>query len=194
MVSDEHKMNPITGIHIQAETDFQILCSKLTDLATRMSYLSTDGRGRALHSLISICMWMLLEIKHIQPYASGNISQLTAMFGINNPDAARFVNSMDTFLRASFLTIFMFEVENLLKKIRNNLSSTSTGNKYYDISKDVLLITHPSNWQQKHDILQVPAYTRNCLHSSGIHTKPTVSVTIGTENFNFIQGQMFNKA
>lgn len=187
-------MTPITNIHIQAESDFQTLCSKITSLATRMSYLPTDGRNRSLSSLISICMWMLLEIKHIQPYANGNITQLTTIFGIGNPDAVRFVNSMDIFLRASFLTVFMFETENLLKKIRNNLSPTSTNNKYFDISSDILQITHPSNWQQKHDVLQVPAYTRNCLHNSGIHNKADKSFVIGTENFNFIQGQMFNKA
>lgn len=187
-------MNPITHIHIQAELDFQTLCSKLTKLVTRMSYLPTDRRGLALQSLMQICMWMLMEIKHIQPYASGNTSQLTTMFGLKNFDAVKFVNSMDIFLRASFLTVFMFETENLLKMIRNNLSNTSTSNGYYDISKDVLQITHPSNLQQKHDILQVPAYARNCLHSSGIHTKSTKSFTIDTENFDFIQDQMFNKA
>jgi hypothetical protein len=187
-------MNPITHIHIQAELDFQTLCSKLTKIVIRMSYLPTDRRGLALQSLMQICMWMLMEIKHIQPYASGNTSQLTMMFGLKNLDAVKFVNSMDIFLRASFLTVFMFETENLLKMIRNNLSNTSTSNGYYDISKDVLQITHPSNLQQKHDILQVPAYTRNCLHSSGVHTKSTKSFTIDTENFDFIQDQMFNKA
>lgn len=187
-------MNPITHIHIQAESDFQVLCSKLTNLAVRMSYLPTDGRNRALQSLIKICMWMLVEIKHIQPYASGNISQLMTMFGLNNPDAVKFVNSMDIFLRASFFTLFMFETENLLKMIRNNLPNTSTSNKYYDISKDVLQITHPNNWQQKHDVLQVPAYVRNCLHNSGVHSKQNKSFIIDNENFNFIQDQMFNKA
>ena len=54
--------------------------------------------------------------------------------------------------------------------IRNQLHN-SKKDSYYSISKEVLKITHPTDWQQKHDILRVPALIRNCLHTGGVHTK-----------------------
>jgi len=113
-------------------------------------------------------------------------------FGLSKEDSTMFGMSIFVYQRSAFLTLFMFQVENLLKMIRNNLPNLSKSEKYYDVCKDVLSVTHPSNTQEKHEILQCPALMRNCLHTSGVHTKANVTVTVNGTQYNFTKNQMFN--
>ena len=187
-------MTVFLQIYKQAESDFQQLYSKIRDLNEKMNYPRTDVRHGALQSLMQICMWGLFEIRNFQNHGIINTLELMNQFGLNKQDTTVFANSIDVFLRASFLTIFMFETENLLRTIRNKLPESGASNKYYDITKDVLQVTHPDNISEIHDALQLPAYVRNCLHNSGIHTNASKSFTIRDVTYDFIQCQMFNRA
>jgi len=177
----------------QAITDFEKLCSQYRDLNLKMKYPSSDKRYGSLQSLMKISMWNLMEIKEFLPYAQGNTSKLMKMFNLNPSDSIQFAKSIDIFLRAAFLSLFMFQVESLLKMIRNQLL-TSPKDNYYNISKEVLKITHPTDWQQKHEILRIPALIRNCLHTSGVHTKDDEKLTVRGVEYEFKKDQMFNNA
>ncbi len=187
-------MSTFLQVYQQAQLDFQQLCSKIRDLNLKANYPATDKRHGALQSLMKICMWKLMDIKSFQNYGIEHTSILITTFNLNRHDALQFANSTDILLRVSFLTLFMFQTENLLRMILDNLDVNGTSNKYYNICKDVLQVTHPNNLQEKHDILQVTAYLRNCLHNSGAHTNQSKSFTIGNVTYDFVQNQMFSHA
>lgn len=178
----------------QAVVDFKKLNSKLRDLNVKMKYKKIDKRYGSLQSLLKISMWMFMEIDSFVIFTTGNTSKLIKMFNLTKPDSIQFAKSIDVFLRASYLALFMFQVEGLLKMIRNELPNTSSSNKYYDITKDVLKISHPQNWQSKHDVLQAPALIRNCLHTSGVHTNKDTKVTVRGIDYEFFKDKKFQQA
>lgn len=187
-------MSTFLQVYQQAELDFQQLCSKTRDLNLKMKIPVTDKRHGALQSLMKICMWKLMDIRGFKNYGIEHTSILMTTFNLSSSDALQFAKSIDILLRGSFLTLFMFQTENLLRMIRDNLSATGTSNKYYNICKDVLQVTHPNDMQQKHDILQISAYVRNCLHNSGMHTNQSKSFLIRNITYYFVQNQMFSQA
>jgi len=187
-------MSTFLQAYQQAEQDFQQLCSKTRNLNLKVKIPVTDKRHGALQSLMKICMWKLMDIRNFINYGIEHTSILMTTFNLSRHDALQFANSVDILLRASFLSLFMFQTENLLRMIRDNLSVKGTSNKYYNICEDVLKVTHPKDWKQKHNILQISAYLRNCLHNSGMHTNPSKSFTIRNVKYDFVQNQMFSHA
>lgn len=177
-----------------AITDFQNLQTKTRDLNAKMNYNQSDKRRGSLQSLMKIPMWTYMEIERFLPYVNGNTTELMQKFNLDEHDSILFAKSIDIFIKAAFLTLFMFQVESLLKMIRNNLPNTSSNDSYGKIAEDVVRITHPTNWQQQLDVLRTPALIRNCLHNSGVHNKPSVSLIVNGRTFSFVQNQMFGNA
>ena len=50
-------------------------------------------------------------------------------------------------------------------------------------------MTKVADHQTKHDILMVPAWIRNTLHSAGIHSRASKTVVIDGESYRFEKGK-----
>jgi len=179
--------------YTSAISNFQTLCTKLRDLNAKMNYPDTDRRHASLQSLMKICMWIQMELEDFIPHMK-DTSELMKRFGLSKEDSIQFGLSISVYQKASFITLFMFQIENLLKIIRNELPNLSNSNKFYNISHDVLSVTNPREIKEKHDILRCPAMVRNCLHSSGTHTQQTETLQVGSRTFDFVEDKTFNDA
>lgn len=178
--------------YAEAIVDFRNLFQKLKDLNANMIYPKNDKRYGTLQSLLKIVMWILMEIEEFLPVAKGDTSKYRRKFNLDQPNSIKFAKSIDIFLRASFIALFMFQVEVLLRTIRDKLPIKSKSNKYYDISLQVLKKTHPIDWKQKHDVLKAPSLIRNCLHNEGTHTKKYEKVTVRGVDYEFFENQKCN--
>jgi hypothetical protein len=108
------------------------------------------------------------------------------MFNFPPENASQFMKQYDTINRASYCTKAMFDVEDFLKSIIKQLN-IHPKSRYWDLTMQLKERLHLSDYQQK--ILNLPAITRNSLHSNGYHTKDYFEVNIGRKKYKFEKGE-----
>ena len=96
------------------------------------------------------------------------------------------------FVRLSFVALFQFQLETLLKILLSKITHKSTPDGYYNIAKEILDILDIKNSKTKHNILNCLALMRNCLHSNGIHTKPSKTITVKGHKMKFVKGKSYH--
>jgi len=108
---------------------------------------------------------------------------------ITNDDIKQLVSNFDLMNRASYLTMFLFLIENFLGNVNRQLPNKCQNCGYRKLAKHVLNELEISNINnEKLDILNVPAMVRNCLHAEGKHMKNNDHGTIDGILFNFVKG------
>lgn len=109
---------------------------------------------------------------------------------ITDNDIKQLVTNFDLINRASYLTMFLFLIENFFGNVNEQLSNKCQKCGYRELAKHLLKELNISNINnEKLDILNVPALVRNCLHAEGKHMKNNDQGTIDGIFFKFIKGK-----
>lgn len=160
----------------QVRNDMGKLANRLSKLAIKLNYSDDDTMQRFLTLLMETCMWGIISLKDVTNRVDDPEPTMHRL-NLNLDGVNMFLDFAHFYQRASFLTIFLFEVENLFTTILKESSSKEiTG--YSNICINVLEITYGKNIPEKKEKLQYPATIRNTLHSNGTHTQKTVEYAI----------------
>jgi len=191
------------------QTDMNNAVPEFVKLFSRLNLLmkpyepdrSDDGRHSGWQGLLMVTMTSIGLLKGFIPVHAGTTTLNDYCFYKETSKNQRdlMVDTLETMHRASFLTLFMFEVEVFIKVIASelNISLVTSGRRprskgYRAITTEIINTLFTNNQQQRIDYLNFPARIRNCLHASGYHTEENYSVNIGGKDYDFIKGQKIN--
>ena len=165
------------------------LQNKIKSIISKSDYGDNDIRKAVFSNCRSFIMSSILTLKVLSIREENRLDDklYVGLFGLTKDASTSFFNSYGKFTRLSLVTMFQFQVENLLKNILFALTSKKPPKGFYKISKELFNLISIEDKSYKQDALYVPAMIRNTFHSNGIHTEKTKSLEIKGEKFEFIQ-------
>lgn len=174
---------------------FLKLRNKFLELNTKYGYPDHDGRVILLNNICNLIMSAIMNMSLLISLDKKIIKeeQVRRLLSV---DTGNFHGSMmaeNDLRRVVYITIFQFQIETLFKVLLTGLGEIPSKN-YYNIIKQILTRLNLSNFSQKKDTLNILAYMRNCMHSNGVHTKPSKDFILDNYTFKFQQGESFNQA
>ncbi len=105
--------------------------------------------------------------------------------------AIKIGSNFKTFLKSSFLTECLFQIEFPLREINSKLPKPTTEKRIIPLSKYLLKCLEV---ESKIDTIKAPYFLRNSLHNWGIFTDNNENVTIRGDNYKFENGKPVNFA
>lgn len=155
----------------------------------------TDLRLVTIEKLKEASMWAAFQIKTFPDLMMKSNSPIPIYLksineNVTDDNIKQLVSNFDLINRASFLTMFLFQIEVFLAGINSVLKTKSSRSNYYELAKHILKelkIPNPKN--EKLDILNVPALVRNCLHAEGKHKKKNTEGKVQGILFKFVKGK-----
>jgi len=184
----------LTDSFDQANIEFPKIINKLNQIQDSSLSLS-DLRLTTIVKLREASMWAAFQVKSFPDLMMKASSPIpiylkTINGNISDSHIKQLVSNFDLMNRASFLTMFLFQIEVLLNGINSVLPNQSSRTNYNALIKHVLRelsISDPND--SRYDILNVPALVRNCLHAEGKHTRDDNHGEINGVLFRFTRGQ-----
>ncbi len=188
MSARDHIKNQV----LDAQRNFS---SFFTDLRTeayanRDKYTEEDIRCGLFVILSQDVLWLLLLLEEFLQVIDekSNVTELSTLDAIPR---LQFLTSYNQISRMSFLTKFMFGVEDFLKSLMRATNNTFDDG-YYKMTQNILNFLD-LNDTQNHKILNAPAQIRNSLHNGGFASYD-FEITIKDKTFKFIRGQKIDFA
>lgn len=138
----------------------------------------------------------LIRALHLQTISLNDIENI---FGIHSKSGQLTTNEvrnvrimLEQYVRFSLIILIHFQVENYVKIILSKF----TENTHFQFIQSVRLlldnIKSLNNKKEKIETLEIFSYLRNCFHSDGVHTKESVTKSIGSMKFEFKKGERIN--
>lgn len=175
--------------NMQALEDFNKLYQKIITLYEKLNYCKCDRRMNLLVTFSKICMWGVLLVKNYMENLKCP-DEIKGIFGFSGQKVENFLNYASQYQRISFLTLFMFEVENLLGALHDEFFLPEDKKKGYDhICKQILTKINVKDYERIIHVLRCPAYIRNTMHANGMHTKEYKKLKIKGRLFEFKENE-----
>ena len=169
--------------------------------ATLIDKLKTKGidvndiRRTKLGGFNILTLATLLEINDYEQDIRYNDSRIPTILKQNNPTMNNsmllaVIENIDVRNRIAYLTISLFQFENLFVSLSKELGFT--GNETYFNSVNYLIDNmNLQNKTEKKDTLILPSILRNTLHSSGIYkNRNDKNLKVKNISFKFVNGQI----
>lgn len=168
--------------------------------ATLIDKLKTKGisendvRRTKLGGFNILTLATMLEIQDYDNDIRYNDSRIPLILKKNNPQMKdssiqAVVENIDVRNRIAYLTISLFQFENLFVSIAKELGFTEN-ETYHNSTKFVINNLPIKNKTEKIDSLVLPSVLRNTLHSSGIYkNKKDKILKVNNISFKFINNQ-----
>ena len=90
--------------------------------------------------------------------------------------------------------MIQFALENCIERVLDAIPGEKAQGTFSKSSLRILEVTKITDHQKKHDILMVPAWIRNTLHSVGIHSRGSKTIVIDGEAYKFEKGKRLSCA
>jgi len=181
---------------IRAKTDFDGLLIKSLDCAWEFKnkYSSEDCRYKFFAHFFELNGWLILQLdEFLRLLESQQIK-----FNEKTLDAKHrltFLDQFDTINRANYCTTGIFYTEQLLKSINVKMGINAARDKYWNITKNLLVYLEPSltsddiKDNRNHLILNTPAQIRNTLHNNG-YAGMEFDIVVDERILSFKKGQL----
>ncbi len=169
------------------------LRTKIDEIKNKYPYPDEDGRKSALNALTWIISSAIMRFNIILALKNNKIKPnvVQSLIGLKKGDLKTALEADLTFTKLSLVAIFQFQIENLFKIILSNLTKNKPPQGYYNIVEKIVTALDLKDSEKKLETMNFLAYMRNCLHSNGIHTKPSKTFEIEGQKFEFIQGKQY---
>jgi hypothetical protein len=182
----------------------------LIDLETKLDLEVTNSiyaKDDIRVSVFAICLDQIkdaiiflnmVRALHLQSISLNDIENI---FGIHSKSGQLTTNELrnvrimlEQYIRFSIIILIHFQIENYVKIILSKF----TANIPIQFTKSARLlldnIKSLNNKKEKIEILEIFSYLRNCFHSDGVHTKESVTKSIGSIKFEFKKGERIDWA
>ncbi len=158
----------------KAKADFDELLMKALKctLEHKNNYSLEDSRYKFFSHFFELNGWLIIQLDEYFRLLDSKEIKLNENV-LNAKHRLTFLDQFDTINRANYCTTGIFYTEQLLKSINVNLGINTAQDKYWDITKKLLIYLDPSltntdiRNNRDHLILNTPAHIRNSLHNNG---------------------------
>jgi hypothetical protein len=179
------------GLQIQA------LKGKCNHILAKLSLPNEDARAEGIVHLRQLCNTLAAVPIKLQQNAERpvNVRIIMQLLGLQRPeDLQACLSDFNKNSKASFITMAQFALENCISHILDAIPGEREQGAFSRSSLRLLKVTGVPHHQAKHEILMVPAWIRNALHSAGIHNRATKTVVVDGESFRFEKGKRLSCA
>jgi hypothetical protein len=179
------------GLQIQAVKD------KCNQILHELSLSNEDARTQEIVHVRQFCNTLAAVPIKLQQNAERpkNVRIIMQLLGLQSPeDLKSCLGDLNKNAKASFITMTQFALENCISRVLDAIPSEKAQGTFSRSSLRLLEVTKTPNHQAKHDILMVPAWIRNALHSAGIHGRASRIIVIDGESFMFEKGKRLSCA
>ena len=169
------------------------LRKRFQEIKNKYGYPEDDGRVKILNNLTWAIVSIVSRLNIILALNNKQFSheQVGNLIGLSKGDLKTPIEADLLFVRLSFVALFQFQVETLLKIILREIEGKEPPKTYHKIVEQTLKVLQINDWERKLDILNILAYMRNCFHSNGVHTRRSKTFEIQNHRFEFVYGQSY---
>lgn len=165
---------------------------RIQEIKNKFGYPEKDGREKILNNITWIIASVVMKMNIALEYNNNPQIRPTIqkLIGLSQGDLKTPLEVDVDITRMSFITMFQFQLETLMKILLAEFSTKKLPQGFYDISKELLTVLSIKNIDYKLDVLNALAYMRNCLHSNGVHNKPTKTFDVNGLKLEFIENKL----
>ncbi len=179
------------GLQIQAIKD------KCNHILEKLALPNDDARAEGIIHVRQFCNTLAAVPIKLQQNAEirGNVPIIMQLLGLQCPEHLKScLGDFNKNAKASFITSAQFALENCIERVLDALPGEKAQGKFSKSSLRLLQVTKVADHQTKHEILMVPAWIRNSLHSAGIHSRASKTIVIDGECYKFEKGKRLSCA
>jgi len=168
------------------------LRSYIQETKNKFELSENDGRVKILNNLTWIIASEVMKMNIALKYNNNPEIRPTIqkLIGLSRGDLKTPLGVSIDISRMSFVTVFQFQLETLMKILLAELTKKNPPIGFYNISDRLLNVLSINNIDYKLDVLNALAYMRNCLHSNGVHTNPSKSFEVNGLKLDFIENKL----
>ncbi len=170
----------------------QGLKDKCNSIIGTLDLPDDDARTQALVQVRQLCNTLAaVSIKLQQNSEIGsNVPVIMALLGIQEVSGLKSVlGDLNKNAKLSFVTMCQFSLENCVYGILASLSGRSNSARFSEESRRLIRLAGLDRPADKHQLILVPAWIRNTLHSGGIHRRSSKTVVVDGEPYRFVKGE-----
>ncbi|MEE8607639.1 MAG: hypothetical protein V3S55_08545 [Nitrospiraceae bacterium] len=151
-----------------------------------------DARIEALVQVRQLCNTLALVPIKLQQNSEirSNVPVIMALLGMQEVSGLKSVlGDLNKNAKLSFITMCQFSLENCVYRILASLSGRSNSARFSEESERLIRLAGLDRPADKHQLILVPAWIRNTLHSGGIHKRSSNTVVVDGEPYRFVNGE-----
>lgn len=174
------------GLQIQTVKD------KCNHILSELSLPKDDARAEGIIHVRQFCNTLASVPIKLQQNSEkpNNVPIIMQLLGLPRVEDLKIcLGDLNKNCKASFITMTQFALENCISRILDAIPGEKPQDTFYHRSLRLLEVTKTPDHLTKHDILMVPAWIRNALHSAGVHGRGSKSVVVGGECYIFEKGK-----
>jgi hypothetical protein len=179
------------GLQIQAVKD------KCNHILGKLALPNDDVRAEGIIHVRQFCNTLAIVPIKLQQNAEirRNVPVIMQLLGLQHRDHLKScLGDLNKNAKVSFITMTQFALENCIECMLDALPREKAQGTFSKSSLRLLAATKVADHQTKHDILMVPAWVRNTLHSGGIHSRASKTIVIDGESYDFEKGKRLSCA
>ena len=169
------------------------LAEKLRQVRNSRGYSERDARAVALANCCNLSLTSASLCLLLSPGEGRTTEEdFLALFQLRSGNAQEISDAINRFNRLSFLTLFHFQLDNLLRNLARELKLDHRRPGYYRLLEDFVEQLTTDRRIQILEVLLTPAYIRNSLHANGIYhgyQGSSTSFVIDGVQYGFVNGQ-----
>ncbi len=174
------------GLQIQEVKD------KCNNILAKLALPNDDARAEGIIHVRQFCNTLAAVPIKLQQNAGirGKVPIIMQLLGLQSLEGLKScLGDLNKNAKVSFITMTQFALENCIGRVLDALPGERSQGTFNNSTLRLLKVAKVADRQTKHDILMVPAWIRNSLHSAGIHRRASKSVLVDGEPYIFEEGK-----
>ncbi len=179
------------GLQIQTVKD------KCNHILKKLDLPNNDARAEGIIHVRQFCNTLAAIPIKLQQNAEirRNVPVIMQLLGLQHIEHLKScLGDLNKNAKTSFITMTQFALENCIERVLDAMPGEKAQRTFSKSSLRLLEVTKVANHQSKHEILMVPAWIRNSLHSACIHSRASKTVVIDGEFYKFEKGKRISCA
>lgn len=175
----------------------QVVKDKCNYILEKLALPNDDVRAEGIIHVRQFCNTLAAVPIKLQQNAENkrNVSIIIQLLGLKRPEHFKScLVDLNKNAKVSFITMTQFALENCIERVLDAIPGEKAQGSFSKSSLRILEVTKIADHQKKHDILMVPAWIRNTLHSAGIHSRTSKTIVIDGESYKFEKGKRLSCA
>jgi|GEM_PF-4719801 len=170
----------------------QAVKDKCNHILKRLALPDDDARAQGIVHVRQFCNTLAAVPIKLQQNAEvgSNVRIIMQLLGVQrHEDLKSCLGDLNKNAKVSFITMTQFALENCIERVLDAIPGEKAQGTFCKGSLRLLKVTKVADHQTKHDILMVPAWIRNTLHSACIYRGGSKEVVIDGECYRFEKGK-----
>jgi hypothetical protein len=170
----------------------QNLKDKCTLILEKLALPNDDARAQGVIHVRQFCNTLAAVPIKLQQNAEkpSNVPVIMQLLGLQHAKHLKScLADLNKNAKVSFITMTQFALENCIERVLDAIPYEKAQGTFSKSSLCLLKVTGVAEHQTKHEIIMVPAWIRNTLHSACIHSLASKTIVIDGESYKFEKGK-----